>query len=84
VIAFTVWSVEYGVSGPPRVIVERRAERTRKRIAADFVIMFTTPPPKRPYSAEMAPVDTFRLLDRVLDEEIQRLPAQVLVHDDAV
>src|SRR4029450_6224734 len=59
VILSTVWSVGYGVSDRHPSLLNVVRSDPLKAFPPDFVIMFTTPPPKRPYSAEIAPVGAF-------------------------
>src|SRR5712671_2994296 len=58
-MALTVLSVGYGVSDRHASLSNVVRNDPLILLPPDFVIMLTTPPPKRPYSAEMAPVDTF-------------------------
>src|SRR5439155_1465070 len=68
----------------PAVIVERRSKRTAEDVAArlgDHVDDTAAEPAV--FRGDGARRD-FRLLDRILDEQVERLAAQVLVHDHAV
>ena len=58
--------------------------RPENRLPPLRVITLTTPPPKRPYSAEIAGRQDLDFLDRLLDEQRVRLAEHVVVDVDAV
>ena len=68
----------------PAIVVERRAKRAAECVAAGFRDHVHDAAAEAAVLSGDRPGRDFRFLDRVFDEQIQRLAAQVLVHDDAV